>query len=461
MACPRRLLFGGRPACARALACAAAHVAHRPCARPCRALCEDFLQNNGTPGSTAPIAAAAQQDEEEEQQRELAATQARPGSTSPAHAAAVAASQQLFRQGCEAERPGPCQQLCMDGVERVGAGAGAGQPACADAQCENGGGCEQAGPRGNPGASSSLSSSPSRRGGIPQPPGSRAQVCCSATCSQVQRGGGAVLAQPPQHANLWQASLQQHQQQQAGTPLTPVGPWSGGTLSKQPSASGFPRSVSVDSDNPSLGFGMREALAHLRCACEAHARNAVAHCTSPGSAAGAHSPAAGCMWRGPHLLHLHPACACRMGGGGGSGGDAPHRGPQALADLFREDSSADVGALDVSEHLAAGEGSPGAPALPRVVEASASAEAEAGLGPSSGAAAQHQSTAASGHQRQEQERERPDEQRPTQLQPGQQRELLVAASPGRGPVSGLAGSRPGRHRSRHPGGSAKGKCRLM
>lgn len=241
-------------------------------AHVCRALCEDFLQNNGTPGSTAPIAAAVQLDEEEDAERQgLAAGQA-ARTACPERAAA--ASQQLFWQGSGEERPGPSQQLSRDSLEDGQANAGAGSA------CE--GGAEQLRPRSCSGASGPLSTSPSRRGGIPQPPGSRAQACCGTACSQAQQGNATLPAQPQQQDShhVWQvswqpkqqaaqqqASLQQQQQQQLpGTPLTPGGPWSSGSLSKQPSASGFPRSVSVDSENPSLGFGMREALAHLRCA---------------------------------------------------------------------------------------------------------------------------------------------------------------------------------------------------
>ncbi|KAL4422635.1 hypothetical protein ABPG75_008832 [Micractinium tetrahymenae] len=398
-----------------------------------KALCEDFLQNNGTPSATAPITAAAEMDEEDGEERQgLAASQARPGSMSPEHSAAAAASQQLFGQSSEDGRPGSSQQLFGDSLEpeQAAVGAGAGEPACAGARFAAAASCEQAVPGSIASASvGSLSSSPSRRGGIPQPPGSRAQACCGAAGPQAQRGGAAPLLQPQQQAfqHAWQAVVQQQQQQQPGTPLTPGGPWSaGGSLSKQPSASGFPRSVSVDSDNPSLGFGMREALAHLRK-------------------------------------------------GAAGGGDAePHRGPQALADLFREDSSADVAALDVEEHLAglalaAGEDSPGAPGLPRVVEASASAEAEAGLGPSHGsphmqhqccmpsrAAEQQPCEPASHNQRQE-----------PQKWPGQQQVLpphqppQAAASPSTGAARGPPGSSPGRRCGRHNGGDTKGKCRLM
>ena len=63
------------------------------------------------------------------------------------------------------------------------------------------------------------------------------------------------------------------------------------------------------------------------------------------------------------------------GGGAAADGDASLREPQALADLFREDSRGELAALDVEEHLqaqaqalAAQLDSPAAAALPRVLE---------------------------------------------------------------------------------------------
>lgn len=427
------------------------------------------MQNNGTPSSTAPIAAAAQDDDDEEERR-LAAAQAQPGSTSPESVAAAAASQQLFWQSCEDGRPGPCQQLNTDGLEsrHAAAGAGSAHPACAEVRCAGGAGCEQSVLRSSAGASGSLSSSPGRRGGIPQPPGSRVQACSiNAVCSLGQRGGGAVPVQPQQPASQqpWQVSLQH--QPVPGTPPTPVGAWPGGCLSKQPSSSGFPRSVSVDSENPSLGFGMREALANLRCAhklgpstlqwCRSRSRQPWQRCPTPLPSSMLH------VQHPPCLCAHRPVCPRRMGAAAGGDG-APHRGPQALADLFREDSSADVAALDVSEHLAAlalpaGDESPGAPALPRVVEASSSAEGEAGLGLGSRPAAQQTSAAANGQQQQgREERQRPDGQRHSQPQAPRQQGPPLAGSPGRGPAHGQASSKPGGRRS---GGDGKGKCRLM
>lgn len=148
-------------------------------------------------------------------------------------------------------------------------------------------------------------------------------------------------------------------------------------------------------------------------------------------------------------------------GAAGGGDAAPHRGPQALADLFREDSGADVAALDASEHLAspasaAGERPPSSSFLPCVVEASASAEEEAALGPGSELAAQQPSTAADCGQRVQEERRRPDKQRATKLQ-----EPPVVATTSTGGARGLAGSGPRMRRGRHHGGDAKGKCRLM
>ena len=147
----------------------------------------------------------------------------------------------------------------------------------ADAACWLGSSPSKAGS----GAGAALGSSPGKRGGIPLPRNSSGSL-----------QGGAAPALPPVRAQAallslaaWQhapaghpAGLQPpalhgqvlHGQagQQPGTPLTPASssntPSALGSSFQRSGAGGFLRSVSVDSDNPSLGFGAREALQQLR-----------------------------------------------------------------------------------------------------------------------------------------------------------------------------------------------------
>ena len=220
-----------------------------PCSKPSflppspRALSEDFLQHNGTPGAAAPIALAAQRDEEAEEQQQAApaACQARPvsGDASPDPPTA-------------APRQHQAQLSSTDG------GGGGDDAAC--------GGLAQGAPSPPPG------SSPSKRGGIQQPQCSR--LVAVAALAPLRAG---VPPLPVQHFLHQLQASQQHAAQagqagqqgqgQPGTPLTPsssTGAFSGSLQRQSAGPSGFLRSMSVDSENPSLGFNMREALAGLR-----------------------------------------------------------------------------------------------------------------------------------------------------------------------------------------------------
>ncbi len=220
-----------------------------------RALCEDFLQNNGTPSAVAPISAAAAYDEE----RLAALGPPAAGSGSP------------DARGLPAAARSTGGASSVAGSEAGGSQAGdVGAEEEADAACWLGG----SPPKASSG-SQGLGTSPSKRGGIPLP----------RLSSGAMYGGGA-RALPPVRAQAALLPLAAWQQvpagqpqalqpaaaggqagQQPGTPLTPASstntPSALGS-SFQRSAAGFLRSVSVDSDNPSLGFGAREALQQLR-----------------------------------------------------------------------------------------------------------------------------------------------------------------------------------------------------
>lgn len=217
-----------------------------------RALCEDFLQNNGTPSAVAPITAAATWDEDQ-----LAAS-GLPAAGSP--------SPDQRRLPGAAHSTGGTSSAAGSEVGGSQAGDGAAEED-ADAACWLGGS-----PPKVSGSAQALGSSPSKRGGIPLPRNSSGPIV---------HGSGAPVLPPvrAQAAMLPLAAWQQQPgvqppalggqagQQQPGTPLTPAS--SNNTPSAlgssfQRSATGFLRSVSMDSDNPSLGFGAREALQQLR-----------------------------------------------------------------------------------------------------------------------------------------------------------------------------------------------------
>ena len=227
-----------------------------------RALSEDFLQHNGSPNSVAAPVTAVAACEEERGQLAAAATGVaqypqQPEGVLPGSAAAAAGQDELGDAGGAA-----VLRACSSGDGDAAACLPSSQ-----LQGPCGGGVNGAG----------LGSSPSRRGGIPQPPGSRAQ--------QVGGQAGTPLSLPrpsplhglgPQQQMLLQQLQMQHQQQQGqhqqlpGTPMTPSSatPTAFGSALHKVSGSGvggsFLRSASIDSDNPSLGFGAREVLQHLR-----------------------------------------------------------------------------------------------------------------------------------------------------------------------------------------------------
>lgn len=220
-----------------------------------KALSEDFLQNNGTPSAVAPITAAAERDE--------GALEGQAPATSSAVAAA--ASQQ--RCGTDGSNAGS-DAASSDGPSSSSSGTrdGAGGDGSAWMSSPPKPGMQPSfsGPfSSSPGP---LVSSPSKRGGIPQPPGSRPQLVVCATLPAVRAGPALLSPQQQQQVVLPQQLLGQ----QPGTPATPASSGGAGSLpavcglQKQSSASGFPRSMSIDSENPSLGFNMREALAQLR-----------------------------------------------------------------------------------------------------------------------------------------------------------------------------------------------------
>eukprot|EP00887_Chlorella_sp_A99_P000324 scaffold13.g324.t1 len=171
--------------------------------------------------------------------------------------------------------------------------------------------------------------SPSRlHGGIPLP-------ASAARAGAATPHGSPPLPRPPGHtthvlrglhgsgrlpgAASWQVTVE-HGPGAAHTPATAVASTpateSSGGLAR--SSRGMLRSVSADSDNASLGFGVREAL-----------------------------------------LHLHGLAA--------AGGAAPApggRGPQSLAELFRDDSRKDLLELNPDAHLeAVAQGPPESPAV--------------------------------------------------------------------------------------------------
>lgn len=224
-----------------------------------RALCEDFLQNNGTPSAVAPITAAATWDEDR-----LAALGPLPASGG--------SSPDARRTSAVAGSTGGASSVA--GLEAGGSQAGdGGAEDEADAACWLGG----SPPKASSG-SQGLGSSPSKRGGIPLPRNSSGPIVgSSAPALPPVRAQAALLplaswqqvpaGQPP--ALQPPALGGQAGQPQPGTPLTPAS--SSNTPSAlgssfQRSGAGFLRSVSVDSDNPSLGFGAREALQQLRWA---------------------------------------------------------------------------------------------------------------------------------------------------------------------------------------------------
>lgn len=221
-----------------------------PPTRPPRALCEDFLQNNGTPSAVAPITAAATWDEDR-----LAAS---------GLPAAGSASPDQRRLPGAAHSTGGASSAAGSEAGGSQAGDGAAEED-ADAACWLGGSPPKAS-----GSGQALGSSPGKRGGIPLPRNSSGPI--------VHGSGAPVLAPVRAQAAMLPLAAWQQQpgvqalggqagQQQPGTPLTPAS--SNNTPSAlgssfQRSATGFLRSVSVDSDNPSLGFGAREALQQLR-----------------------------------------------------------------------------------------------------------------------------------------------------------------------------------------------------
>ncbi|KAL4852861.1 mRNA-capping enzyme [Chlorella vulgaris] len=309
-----------------------------------RALTDDFLQNNGTPSNAelAPSAVAeawskgllraagdssaeqpdgeqpatAQPDEQQSQQRSQQQPPCGPqtspsnGSTLPGELDVAAAI--------------PCSRLCGAACTCRGCRGGGRerdrgehegdeeQEAEAEVEVEE----EEEGEEQLP--AERRGGSPTRRGGIPLP---------------LPVPAPAVLRPPGTVTTTFQQHLQQQlaQQQQPATPATP----GSSTVTPPPCGTGprhsasFRRSASVDSDNPSLGFGVREVLLQLR--------------------------------------------------GGAASGRTNVRGPEALANLFRDASAdqLDLDGLSVEDHLAAMELSAGldSPAvsglLPRVLEAPA------------------------------------------------------------------------------------------
>jgi hypothetical protein len=107
-----------------------------------------------------------------------------------------------------------------------------------------------------------LGSSPSRRGGIPLP-ALRAAAAPPGTQPQAQHLPQCTFPHQQQHSALLDGTSLLGQ---PGTPATPASSAALSVLGSTGQRQGFPRSVSLDSDNPSLGFGMREALHHLRWA---------------------------------------------------------------------------------------------------------------------------------------------------------------------------------------------------
>lgn len=316
----------------------------------CRALKEDFTVNNGTPTMLTPLAARLRQEQLDEQAREVAADAgaaargaaeagevqqgeeeqaAVPGAMPIPAPAAVAAAGSPARSlhqtwtvlgepaaAAGAAVPGQMSSMVVGPHEaaaspfgQVRASAGhlpvepqSSSPLCGVVSSRTSSRPDLAGsPSRTHDGTLRLSSSARLGGSPPRPYGfarqhlplARSLGALPSTSRSQPLGYTPALT--PAHA--------------AGTPSTES---SGGLGSTQRSMHRVLRSVSVDSENPSLGFGMREAL-----------------------------------------MHLHHGAAAAGARGGQLPNGTAERAPRALGDLFRDDSRKDLHELDVEEHLAA------------------------------------------------------------------------------------------------------------
>lgn len=268
---------------------------HRACPLPayclptvavaCRALTDDFLQNNGTPSNAelAPSAVA----EAWSKGLLLAAGDSSAEQPDGEQPATAKPNKQQLQQRSHQQPPSGPQASASNGSTLPGglddsaAAAAAAIPcsrlcgsACTCRGCRGGGGErdgrqhegfeeeeeevveEEEGEEQSP--AERRGGSPTRRGGIPLP---------------LPVPAPAVLRPPGTVTTTLQQHLQQQlaQQQHPATPATP----GSSTVTPPPCGTGprhsasFRRSASVDSDNPSLGFGVREVLLQLRLVCSA------------------------------------------------------------------------------------------------------------------------------------------------------------------------------------------------